>query len=267
MFGLLLLDFGQRPRTSVGAIVAARNSAGGDTMHSRSGAAAVGQSSALWFSTVAFTVCFAVWTIFAIIGVQIKRELGLNETQFGLLVGTPILTGSLIRLMLGIWTDQYGGRLIYTMVMLSAAVATFLLTFAHTYPQFLVAALGVGIAGGSFAVGIAYGSRWFPADKQGTALGIFGAGNVGAAVTKFCAPFVLVAYGWQTTAQVWAAAIAVMGVVFWLATRDDPAQIERRAKGARPRSLWQELEPLKNVQVWRFSLYYFYSYGAFVALS
>ena len=149
-------------------------------------------------STIAFTVCFAVWTIFAIIGIQIKQQLGLNETQFGLLVGTPILTGSIVRIFLGIWTDQIGGRRVYTVVMLAAAVATFLLVYAHTYVQFLIAALGVGVAGGSFAVGIAYVSRWYSAEKQGTALGIFGAGNVGAAVTKFCAPFVLVAYGWQS---------------------------------------------------------------------
>jgi NNP family nitrate/nitrite transporter-like MFS transporter len=226
-----------------------------------------GQGRALWMSTIAFTVCFAVWTIFAIIGVKIKQELGLNETQFGLLVGTPILSGSLIRIFLGIWTDQYGGRRIYTVVMLAAAVATFGLTYAHTFPQILVAALFVGIAGGSFAVGIAYVSRWFPAEKQGTALGVFGAGNVGAAVTKFCAPFVLVAYGWQTTAQVWAAGIAVMGVLFWLFTKEDPVEMARRAKGERPPSAWLELEPLKNVQVWRFSLYYFFAFGAFVALS
>src|SRR6516225_6075674 len=226
-----------------------------------------GQGRALWLSTIAFTVCFAVWTIFAIIGVKIKEELGLNETQFGLLVGTPILTGSLVRIFLGIWTDQYGGRRIYTVVMLTAALATYLLTYAHTYPQMLVAALGVGVAGGSFAVGIAYVSRWYPAQKQGTALGIFGAGNVGAAVTTFLAPFVLVAYGWQVTAQVWAAAIALMGIIFWFTTTDDPVLRERRARGEKPPSAWLELAPLKNIQVWRFSLYYFFVFGAFVALS
>jgi MFS family permease len=105
------------------------------------------QSKALWLSTIAFTVCFAVWTIFAIIGIQIKADLGLSDTQFGLLVGTPILTGSLIRLILGIWSDQYGGRIVYTLTMLSAAAMTGLLTFAYDYPTFLLAALGVGIAG------------------------------------------------------------------------------------------------------------------------
>jgi NNP family nitrate/nitrite transporter-like MFS transporter len=166
-----------------------------------------------------------------------------------------------------IWTDQYGGRLVYTAVMLSAAIATWLLTYATTYEETLIAALGVGIAGGSFAVGIAYVSRWYSTAKQGTALGIFGVGNVGAAVTKFIAPFVLVAYGWHAVAQVWAIGIAVMAVVFWFTTSDDPVLRARRARGEKPKSVWLELEPLKNVQVWRFALYYFFVFGAFVALS
>ena len=136
-------------------------------MHSATKLRRSDQNTALWLSTIAFTVCFAVWTIFSIIGVQIKKDLGLNDTQFGLLVGTPILTGSLIRLMLGIWADQYGGRVVYTAVMLSAAVATWLLTFAYDYPRFLLAALEVGIAGGSFAVGIAYVSKWYPRERRG----------------------------------------------------------------------------------------------------
>jgi NNP family nitrate/nitrite transporter-like MFS transporter len=228
---------------------------------------APGATGALSLSTIAFTVCFAVWTIFSIIGVRIKDDLNLSETQFGLLIGTPILTGSLIRLLLGVWTDQYGGRLVYVGVMLAAALATYLLTFAETYPQFLLAALGVGIAGGSFAVGITYVSKFYPTKMQGTALGIFGAGNVGAAVTKFLAPIVLVAMGWEAVAQIWAAGLVVMAVVFFVTTRDDPEFSERRAKGIRARSLMEQLEPLKNVQVWRFSIYYFFVFGAFVALS
>jgi NNP family nitrate/nitrite transporter-like MFS transporter len=225
------------------------------------------QGRALWLSTIAFTVCFAVWTIFAIIGVQIKRDLGLSETQFGLLVGTPILTGSLIRLILGIWSDQYGGRMVFTFTMVSAAVMTALLTQAYDYPTFLLAALGVGIAGGSFSVGVAYVAKWFPKEKQGTALGIFGAGNVGAAVTKFAAPVIMVAYGWKTVALIWAAALLVMAIVFFLMTKDDPDLARRRATGARPEPLSAMMEPLKNVQVWRFSLYYFFVFGAFVALA
>ena len=225
------------------------------------------QGRALWLSTFSFTVCFAVWTIFAIIGIQIKADLGLSDTQFGLLVGTPILTGSLIRLILGIWSDQYGGRLVYTLTMLSAAVMTALLTFAYDYPTFLLAALGVGIAGGSFSVGVAYVAKWYPKEKQGTALGIFGAGNVGAAVTKFAAPVIMIAYGWKTVALVWAAVLAVTAIIFFLFTKDDPDLARRRATGQKPEPLSAMLAPLKSVQVWRFSLYYFFVFGAFVALA
>ncbi|TAV48260.1 NarK/NasA family nitrate transporter [Rhizobium leguminosarum] len=222
---------------------------------------------ALWISTVAFTLCFAVWTIFAIIGIRIKQDLGLNEAEFGLLVGTPVLTGSLVRIVLGIWTGRYGGRLVYTLTMLAAALATFLLSYAQTYTQMLIAGLGVGLAGGSFAVGVAYVSPFFPAEKQGTALGIFGAGNVGAAVTKFAAPFVLLAWGWQAVAEIWAVCLALMAIVFWFTTTDDPAFRLRRERRAASKSLAQEFAPLQNVQVWRFSLYYFFAFGGFVALS
>ena len=230
--------------------------------------AAPGARRALALSTTAFTVCFAVWTIFSIIGVRIKDELGLTETQFGLMVGTPILTGSLVRLLLGIWTDRYGGRLVYTVTMVAAAVATLLLAQATTYSQILVAALGVGLAGGSFAVGVAYVSRFYPLSRQGTALGIFGVGNVGAAVTKFIAPFALLAWGWQAVAQLWALALLIMALVFWRCTDDDP--VIRRARSgqvAPPRPFAAEFTPLRDVRVWRFALYYFFAFGAFVALA
>ena len=227
----------------------------------------VDQDRALGLSTFAFTICFAVWTIFAIIGIQIKADLGLSDTQFGLLVGTPILTGSLVRLFLGMWTDQHGGRLVFPATMLASAASTFLLSYAHTFPMMLLAALGVGLAGGGFAVGVAYVSKWYPQEKQGTALGIFGMGNVGAAVTKFAAPFVMVSMGWVAVAQIWAAALAGIAVIFFLFSKDDPEFAARKLSGAKPKSLREQLEPLKNQQIWRFSLYYFFVFGAFVALA
>ncbi|HVJ78217.1 MAG TPA: nitrate/nitrite transporter [Hyphomicrobium sp.] len=229
--------------------------------------AATADRRALWMSTIAFTACFAVWTIFSIIGIQIKEQLGLSEAEFGLLAGTPILTGSLARIFLGIWTDRFGGRLLFTLNMLAASAATALLVFANTYPQMLLAALGVGLAGGSFAVGVAYVSRFFPSGQQGTALGIFGAGNVGAAVTKFVAPFVLVAWGWHAVALIWAGALAVMAIVFWFTTSDDPVIAERRRAGASSKADGMDLSLLKDVRVWRLSFYYFFTFGAFVALA
>ncbi len=225
------------------------------------------QYRALGLSTFAFTVCFAVWTIFSIIGVKIKQDLGLNDTQFGLLVATPVLTGSVSRIFLGVWTEQFGGRIMFSLQMLITAVAVWLLTSAQTYEIFLLAALGLGLAGGSFIVGVAYTSRWFDKEHQGTALGIFGAGNVGAAVTNFAAPFLVVALGWEGTARVYAVVLAITAVLFYVLAKTDPVQEERKRTGMRPVSAGSQLEPLRNFQVWRFATYYFFVFGAFVALA
>ena len=222
---------------------------------------------ALGLSTFAFTMCFAVWTIFSIIGVQIKEELGLSETQFGIMVATPALTGSVSRIFLGVWTEQYGGRLVFTVQMLATAVACWLLAEVRSYEMFLIAALGVGLAGGSFIVGVAYTSQWFDREHQGTALGIFGAGNVGAAVTNFGAPFLVLAFGWEQSAQIYAVLLALTGIGFYLLAKPDPAQVARRQAGRRPVSTKEQLLPLRNMQVWRFATYYFFVFGGFVALA
>jgi len=236
-------------------------------MHTADDISRVDRFRALGLSTFSFTACFAVWTIFSIIGVRIKEELGLSETEFGILVATPVLTGSISRIFLGVLTEQYGGRLIFTVQMLATAVACWLLASVQTYEMFLVAALGVGLAGGSFIVGVAYTAQWFRKEQQGTALGIFGAGNVGAAVTNFAAPFLVVALGWQATAQIYAVILAVVAVLFFLLAKEDPTTVARRARGERPVSAWMQLEPLKRLQVWRFATYYFFVFGAFVALA
>ena len=192
------------------------------------------QHQALGVSTFAFTVCFAVWTIFSIIGIRIKQDLGLTDTEFGILVATPILTGSLSRIFLGIWTDQYGGRIVYTLLMAATAVAAWMLSTVSTYPMFLLAALGVGLAGGSFAVGIAFVSRWYDRDRQGTALGMFGIGTAGAAVTNFGAPFLLLAFGWERAARIYAVVLLVTAVLFLVATKEDPVTAARKAAARSP---------------------------------
>ncbi|MCK4841956.1 MAG: NarK/NasA family nitrate transporter [Methylococcales bacterium] len=236
-------------------------------MHELNGISSGQQTKNLAISTIAFTVCFAVWTIFSIIGIKIKQNLGLNDTQFGLLVATPILTGSLSRIFLGIWTDQYGGRIVYFCLMLTTSVAAWLLSTVSTYEMYLVAALGVGLAGGSFAVGIAYVSRWYDSEHQGTALGVFGMGNVGAAVTNFGAPFLLVAYGWENVAKIYSVVLFVMAIIFWFTTEEDPTTKARKEKGEKVKPALMQLEPLKHIRVWRFATYYFFVFGAYVALA
>jgi NNP family nitrate/nitrite transporter-like MFS transporter len=199
--------------------------------------------------------------------VKIKGDLGLSDTQFGLLVATPVLTGSISRIFLGVWTEQFGGRILFPLQMILTAVAVWFLTYADTFELFLLAALGLGFAGGAFIIGIAYVSQWFDKKWQGTALGIFGVGNIGAAVTNFGAPFLVVALGWEGTAQVYALALALTGVLFFVFAKEDPSQAERKRTGARRVSIAEQLEPLRHMQVWRFATYYFFVFGAFVALA
>ncbi len=236
-------------------------------MNTLNGISSGQQTKALAISTLAFTVCFAVWTIFSIIGIEIKQNLGLNDTEFGLLVATPVLTGSLSRIFLGIWTDQHGGRLVFFILMLTTSIAVWLLSTVQTYQMFLLAALGVGLAGGSFAVGIAYVSKWYDNKRQGTALGVFGMGNVGAAITNFGAPFLLVAYGWENVAKIYAVTLFIMALIFWFTSQEDPITQARKAKGEKIRPALMQIEPLKHLRVWRFATYYFFVFGAYVALA
>ncbi len=222
---------------------------------------------ALGLSILAFTVCFAVWMLFSIVGVEIKRQLSLNDSEFGLLIATPVLTGALSRIVLGLASDRFGGRRIFALLMIAAAIAVYFVSVVSSYPMFLLAALGLGFTGGSFAVGVSYVSNWFERKRQGTALGIFGAGTIGTAITTSGAPHLVEALGWRPTVQVYAVVLAGMALLFYALTREDPASVARASGTLEPPKLSDELSPLGRLQVWRFSLYYFFVFGAFVALA
>jgi NNP family nitrate/nitrite transporter-like MFS transporter len=224
------------------------------------------QWSTLAMNTTAFTVCFAVWTMFSIIGIQIKEELLLSNSQFGLMVAMPILSGSISRLPLGLLTDYFGGRPVFFILMIFVAISSYGLAFASAYWHYLLVGLCVGLAGGSFAVGIAYTSAWFEKEHQGLAMGIFGSGHIGAALTNITAPLILVAYGWRMVPQVYGVAMALMAVLFLLFTYDDPVHKKTRDIMTDTR-LSERLQPLRDLRVWRFSLYYFIVFGGFVALT
>jgi NNP family nitrate/nitrite transporter-like MFS transporter len=221
------------------------------------------QWSVVTASTTAFTVCFMVWMMFAVIGIPIKQNLGLNETQFGVLVALPVLTGSLIRLPLGMWTDRFGGRIVFFILMLSTIVPIWMISRATEFWHFLVTGLFVGVAGGSFTVGISYCARWFPRQRQGFAMGIFGMGNTGAAVTKLVAPTIVVAYGWTMVPQIYAVLMTVTAILFWFFTFTD----EEHASGAATVTVKEQLQVLKDPTVWRYSQYYSIVFGGYVALS
>jgi NNP family nitrate/nitrite transporter-like MFS transporter len=220
------------------------------------------QYSVLVANTFAFTMCFMVWTMFGEIGVPIATELGLNDTQFGILAAVPILTGSLTRLPLGAMTDRFGGRPVFFIILLCVVPAIWFVQFATQYWQLLVLGAFIGLAGGSFSVGITYTAKWFEKDRQGLAMGIFGAGNAGAAVTKFIAPTVIVVLSWQAVPNIYAAIMLITAILFWFFTFSNP---EHRTAGKLP--LREQLRVLNDPKVWKYCQYYSVVFGGYVGVS
>lgn len=225
----------------------------------------------LFLNTLAFTVCFAVWTMYGVLGAFLAdaRLLQIDKAQLGWLIGAPILTGSVMRLPVGLLTDRLGGKPVYIGVMLIAAGGVALTSLATEYWHFLACGLLFGMSGSAFAVGIAYTSVFWPKERQGTALGIFGVGNAGSAVTTLAAPLALQKLtqggenmeGWRQLPLIYSGALIAMTVIFALfATNRKPV--------ASAQKTWATmLAPLRDTRVWRFGVYYFLVFGAFVALA
>ena len=223
----------------------------------------------LLMNTLAFAACFSAWTLNGVLVTFLVDQgaFAWSETQVGLLIGLPILTGSVMRLPLGLLTDRFGGRAVFTALMLLAAVPMYALSFANSYAAFAWCSLGFGLTGASFAVGVAYTALFFSRERQGTALGIFGVGNAGAALTTMIAPTLLLRLtsagddidGWRALPRLYAGVLIVVAVLFALLTES------RRSTAAIP--LARRLAPLRRVRVWRFGLYYFLVFGGFVGLS
>jgi MFS transporter, NNP family, nitrate/nitrite transporter len=236
--------------------------------HLRPGAVRV-----LVISTVGFTLMFAVWLMFGVLGIPIRKEFGLTDVQLSWIIAVAVLNGAIWRLPAGIITDRRGGRLVLTVMLAATAIPAFLVSTANSYVQLLIYAFLVGLAGNAFSVGIAWVSAWWPREHQGLALGIFGAGNVGASVTKFIGPALIVAVpaagylggvipgGWRFVPWLYMVLLLIMAAVTWFVS---PHHDLVPGQG---RSLGSMLTPLKQMRVWRFSLYYVVVFGAYVALA
>jgi NNP family nitrate/nitrite transporter-like MFS transporter len=216
---------------------------------------------ALTLSTLAFAIAFAVWGMIAPMAKTFQTELHLTEGEAWLLIAIPVILGSVLRLPMGMLADRYGGRLVFGVLLLFIALPAFALSLAHSYQALLIAGLLLGLAGTSFSVGVAFASKWFPAEKQGLALGIYGAGNIGQSLALFGVPLLAALWGWQSTYRLFAAVALVWGIVFLLFARNAPTQAKPKRLGEMLRVLVEQ--PLS----WVLSLFYFVTFGGFVALS
>lgn len=225
---------------------------------------------ALGVNTFAFTICFAVWLLNGVLVTFLvdNQVYDWSSVQVGWLIGIPVLSGALFRLPLGILTDKYGGKPIFTALLLLCAIPLFALSYANDFWSFAFCSFGFGMAGTSFAVGIAHTSIWFPRAKQGLALGIFGAGNAGAAITTMVGPKLLTYLtdnktnleGWRTMPQIYSAVLLVVAILFFVLS-------ENKKPEATSKTLGGMLKPLKSVRVWRFGMYYFLVFGCFVSFA
>lgn len=216
----------------------------------------------LFTSTFTFMVCFAVWMMYGVIGIPIRQELHLSATTFGLLTATPILSGAVLRLPLGIWTDRFGGRTVMTVLLLACVIPVWVVGYLHQLWLFLLIGLALGGVGASFAVGTPYVARFFPASRRGFAMGVFGAGSSGAALNLFVAPWLVSHFGWRMVPHIYAVALLVTAVLFWLLSAPDPGAGKGKSAG-----LGEQLRVLRDGRIWKYCQYYSLTFGGFAGLS
>jgi NNP family nitrate/nitrite transporter-like MFS transporter len=232
-----------------------------------------GRTSVLVMSTLGFTLMFAVWLMFGVLGIPIREEFGLSDVQLAWITAVAVLNGAIWRLPAGIAADRYGGKRVFVGMLAVTAVPAYFVSQVTSYGMLLVCAFLVGFAGNSFSVGIAWVSAWWPQSRQGFALGVFGAGNIGASLTKFIGPALIAAVpaagflggvipgGWRFVPFLYMVLLVMMAVATWAFTP------HRDIKPSKGRSVRSMLTPLKHLRVWRFSLYYVVVFGAYVALA
>ena len=216
---------------------------------------------ALLLASLAFALCFSVWGLVAPLAPQFQQLYELSNTQISVVIATPVILGSLFRIPLGLVTDRFGGREVFTGLMLVVIVPVLFIGFlGGSFARLLFWGFFLGLAGASFAVGVPFVSKWFPPHMQGLALGIYGVGNIGTALAAYSAPAIAAFYGWQWAFWVFIVPLIAMAVIFWFLGEDAPRTGPRPSVTAGLVLFKEELMP------WVLSLFYFLTFGGFVAL-
>ncbi len=209
-----------------------------------------------------FDLAFMVWVILGPLGVQIAQDLGLTHAQRGLMVATPVLAGALLRFVMGMMVDHLKPKLTGAIgqVIVMAALLYAWQVGLHSYQAILIFGLFLGVAGASFAVALPLASRWYPAEHQGKALGIAGAGNSGTALAALFAPSLAAAYGWVNVFGILLIPLFIVFVVYLVLAKDAP-------ECPPPKRLAEYLTVLKDKDAWWFMFFYAVTFGGFVGLA
>jgi MFS transporter, NNP family, nitrate/nitrite transporter len=218
---------------------------------------------ALMFATLAFAANFSVWVLYAVVGLELKEPLNLSATELGLLLSSPMLTGAILRLPIGILCEYISPRKLYIWQMAILIPPLVLLHYATSYQDYILLGLMIGISGVSFTIGIRYVVDWFESQYQGTAMGVFGAGNAGAAITLMLTPLLINQFGLAMLGPIYALGIFMVLLLFGFLSPVRPSFADVKSKAK-----WQDhLAPLTELKVWRFGLYYYFVFGSFLALT
>ncbi|WP_156396831.1 MFS transporter [Paenibacillus sp. Soil724D2] len=219
-----------------------------------------GSALALGLSTMAMMASFVIWSVFSPIAGQIQELFHLSTIQKSVLIATPVLLGSILRIPMGIYTDRFGGKRVFASTMLFLVIPLLLAGWVHSYWLLLLCALFIGMAGTTFAISLTYVSRWFPPERQGLVLGLAGLGNLGGAAASYALPFVFNSYGLEWVFWSLAIMIVIVTALFWIGTKDLPAP-------AKVKTFKQSMVVLKEPSTWYLSTFYFLTFGGFVAFS
>jgi NNP family nitrate/nitrite transporter-like MFS transporter len=217
---------------------------------------------ALVMATLAFAACFSVWTLYSILGIEYQKRFDLSATEFGLLLASPIFTGAIFRVPVGFIAEKVSGKKLFFVLMLISIPPLFYLPYVKTYSGLIWLGFFIGLSGVSFTIGIRYVTDWFDTKRQGFALGVFGAGNAGAAITLALVPFIDQSFGWQAIGPVYGIGLLVMALLFIMLAPETNQYYQQKTA----HDLAYHLKPLKDPQVWRFGLYYYFVFGSFLAL-
>ncbi len=213
----------------------------------------------LFLTTLAFMISFSVWGLVGALGPRFKDVYHLSDFQVALAVAIPVILGALLRLPMGILADRYGGRLVFSLLMAFAILPAACIALVHTYAALLVGGLFLGVSGSSFVVGVSFTTKWFSAEKQGVALGLYGLGTGGQSIAVFFGPRLARVMPWEAVFWIFGLTSLVWAGVYWTLAHD------ARPGQAVPLSHSLHLLAREHLS-WVLAFFYFITFGAFVAM-